>query len=60
MIQTLIQMIKSKFKIETKIIDTENELSLVVVNKFGDEVLYEHKQDLIPLLKAFKNRLEDV
>lgn len=60
MIQALIELIKSKFKIETRIIDTETELSLVVVNMFGNEVIYEHKQDLLPLLEAFKHRLKDV
>lgn len=60
MIQTLIQLMKSKFKVETRIVDTEEELSLVVVNMFSDEVIYEHRQDLMPLFKAFKNRLENV
>jgi len=57
MIQTLIELVKSKFKVETRIIDTEEELSLVVINMFGNEVIYEHKQDLLPLCEAIKKRL---
>lgn len=59
MYQKLIELIKSRFRIETEIIDSEEELSLVVINIFNNEVIYKHKQDLIPLFWAFKKRLED-
>jgi hypothetical protein len=57
MLNKFIDLIKSKFRIETKIVDTETELSLVVINLFNNEVVYEHKQDLLPLLESFKRRL---
>jgi len=60
MIQTLIQLMKSKFKVETRIVDTEDELSLIVINMFGNEIIYEHKQDMMPLFEAFKSRLGNV
>ena len=53
-----IELIKQKFKVDTEIIDNETELSLVVRSLFNNEIIYSHKQDLIPLYEAIRNRLE--
>ena len=51
-----IELIKRKFHIETELIDTETELALVVNSVFDDKIITTHKQDLLPLLAAFKRR----
>jgi len=53
-----IELIKQKFKVDTEIIDNEIELSLVVRSLFNKEIIYSHKQDLMPLYEAIRNRLE--
>ena len=53
-----IELIKQKFKVDTEIIDNGTELSLVVRSLFNNEIVYSHKQDLIPLYEAIKKRLE--
>jgi len=52
-----LELIRAKFKIETKIIDTDNELSLEVISLFDKKVVHSHKQDLMPLYEAFKKRI---
>ena len=54
-----LELIRAKFKIETKIIDTDNELSLEVTSLFDDKVVHSHKQDLMPLYEAFKKRINN-
>ena len=54
-----LELIRAKFKIETNIVDTEDELSLEVTSLFDDKVVHSHKQDLIPLYEAFKRRIND-
>jgi len=54
-----LELIRAKFKIETKIIDTDNELSLEVISLFDKKVVHSHKQDLIPLYEAFKRRINN-
>ncbi len=47
-------LIKRKFHIETELVDSDTELSLVVKSVFDGKVVTSHKQDLLPLVKAFK------
>ena len=54
-----LELIRAKFKIETNIVDTEDELSLEVTSLFDDKVVHSHKQDLMPLYEAFKKRIND-
>ena len=53
-----VELIRAKFRVETEIIDSDNELSLVVRSLFNDEIVHSHKQDLIPLYNAFRNRIQ--
>ena len=52
-------MIKRKFYIETQLVDSDTELSLVVNSMFDGNIVTSHKQDLLPLLEAFKKRMKD-
>ena len=54
-----LELIRAKFKIETNIVDTEDELSLEVTSLFDDKVVHSHKQDLMPLYEAFKRRMNN-
>lgn len=51
-----IELIKRKFHIETELIDTDTELALVVNSVFDGKIITTHKQDLLPLLAAFRRR----
>jgi hypothetical protein len=51
-------LIKRKFHIETELVDTDKELSLVVKSIFDGKVVTSHTQDLLPLLKAFEKRMK--
>lgn len=53
-----INLIKNKFRVETELIDKDNELSLVVNSIFDNKIITSHKQDLLPLLDAFEKRLD--
>jgi hypothetical protein len=53
-----LELIRSKFEIKTSIIDTDDELSLEVTSLFDDKVVHNHKQDLMPLVEAFKKRMD--
>ena len=53
-----LNLIKKKFRVETELIDKDNELSLVVYSIFDNKIITSHKQDLLPLLDAFKKRLD--
>ena len=53
-----LELIRSKFEIKTNIIDTDDELSLEVTSMFDNKVVHNHKQDLIPLVEAFKKRMK--
>ena len=53
-----LNLIKSKFRVETELIDKNDELSLVVNSIFDNKIITSHKQDLLPLLDAFKKRLD--
>jgi hypothetical protein len=52
-----LELIRSKFKIKTKIIDTDDELSLEVTSMFDNKIVHNHRQDLMPLVEAFKKRM---
>jgi len=52
-----LELIRSKFKIKTKIIDTDDELSLEVTSMFDNKIVHNHRQDLMPLVEAFKKRI---
>ena len=54
-----LELIRAKFKIETNIIDTDNELSLEVISLFDKKIVHSHKQDLMPLYEAFKRRINN-
>jgi hypothetical protein len=54
-----INLIKRKFYIETQLVDSDTELSLVVNSMFDGNIVTSHKQDLLPLLEAFKKRMKD-
>ena len=54
--QRAIDLIKRKFYIETELIDTDTELALVVNSVFDGKIITTHKQDLLPLLAAFRRR----
>lgn len=53
-----VELVRAKFKVETDIIDNDDELSLVVRSLFNNEIVHSHKQDLLPLYEAIKNRLQ--
>lgn len=53
-----LELIRAKFQIKTNIIDTDDELSLEVTSIFDDKVVHSHKQDLMPLVEAFKKRID--
>ena len=53
-----IQLIKDKFSIHTRIVDSDSELSLYVYSKYDDSIVHSHKQDLLPLLESFRKRLD--
>ena len=53
-----LELIRSKFEIKTNIIDTDDELSLEVTSMFDNKVVHNHKQDLMPLVEAFKKRID--
>ena len=54
-----LELIRAKFKIETNIVDTDDELSLEVISLLGKKVVHSHKQDLMPLYEAFKRRMNN-
>ena len=54
-----LDLIRAKFKIQTNIVDTDDELSLEVISLLGNKVVHSHKQDLMPLYEAFKRRIND-
>jgi len=54
-----LQLIRAKFSISTKIVDTEDELSLEVLSLFDGQVIHSHKQNLMPLYEAFKKRIKN-
>jgi len=51
-----IELIKRKFHIETELIDTDDELSLVIHSVFDGKTITTHTQDLLPLVAAFRRR----
>jgi len=51
-----IELIKRKFHIETELIDTDDELSLVIHSVFDGKTITTHTQDLLPLVEAFRRR----
>lgn len=53
-----LDLIKKKFYIETELVDTDTELSLVVRSIFDGRVVTSHTQDLLPLLEAFEKRMK--
>lgn len=53
-----LELIRAKFEIKTNIIDTDDELSLEVTSMFDNKVVHNHKQDLMPLVEAFKKRID--
>jgi len=52
-----IKLIKDKFSIHTKIVDTEEAMELWVYSVYDGKIIHSHKQDLDPLYRAFKDRL---
>ena len=59
MIEKLIDKFAHSFRIETNIVDNEEELSLVTKSYVGNRVIYSHSLDLLPLLDSFKNRIAE-
>ena len=54
-----VELVRAKFKVETDIIDNDDELRLVVRSLFNNEIVHSHKKDLLPLYEAITNRRQN-
>ena len=57
MIERLIDKISRTFRIEQRIVSTEDKLTLVTDSYVGQKIVYSHELDMLPLLEEMKKRL---
>ena len=57
MIERALEKLSRTFRIEQKIISTEDKLTLVTESYIGPKIVYTHELDLLPLLEEMKKRL---
>ena len=56
-IERLIDKISRTFRIEQRIVSTEDKLTLVTDSYVGQKIVYSHELDMLPLLEEMKKRL---
>jgi len=52
-----IELIRNKFSIHTEIAQSETGVTLTVYSKFNNETVYEHVQDLDPLIAIIRSQI---
>jgi len=52
-----IELIRNKFSIHTEIAQSETGVTLTVYSKFNNETVYEHVQDLDPLIDIIRSQI---
>ena len=57
MIERLIDKISRTFRIEQRIVSTEDKLTLVTDSYVGQKIVYSHELDMLPLLEEMRKRL---
>ena len=57
MIEKMIEKISRTFRIEQRIVSTDDKLVLVTDSYIGPKIVYSHEMDLLPLLEEMKKRL---
>ena len=57
MIEKALEKLSKTFKIEQRIVSTEDKLTLVTDSYIGKKVMYSHELNLLPLLEEMKKRL---
>jgi hypothetical protein len=55
----IIDRFASAFRIEQRIISTDDELTLVTESFLGTRLLYTHHLDMLPLLEEMRIRIQD-
>ena len=56
-IERLVDKISRTFRIEQRVLSTEEKLVLVTESYIGPKIVYTHEMDLLPLLEEMKKRL---
>ena len=57
MLEKALEKLSKTFKIEQRIVSTEDKLTLVTDSYIGKKVMYSHELNLLPLLEEMKKRL---
>ena len=57
MIEKMIEKVSRTFRIEQRIVSTDDKLVLVTDSYIGPKIVYSHEMDLLPLLEEMKKRL---
>ena len=57
MIEKALEKLARTFRIEQKVISTEEKLVLVTESYIGPKIVYSHELDMLPLLEEMKKRL---
>ena len=57
MIERALEKLARTFRIEQKVISTEDKLVLVTESYIGPKIVYSHELDMLPLLEEMKKRL---
>ena len=57
MIEKALEKLARTFRIEQKVISTEEKLVLVTESYIGPKIVYSHELDLLPLVEEMKKRL---
>jgi len=52
-----IELIRNKFSIHTEISQSDSGVTLTVYSKFNNETVYEHVQDLDPLIDIIRSQI---
>jgi len=52
-----IELIRNKFSIHTEIAQSDSGVTLTVYSKFNNETVYEHVQDLDPLIDIIRSQI---
>ena len=57
MLEKALEKLAKTFRIEQRIVSTENKLTLVTESYIGLKIVYTHELDMLPLLEEMKKRL---